>query len=354
MSKVTIQSMAKNLGLSRNTVALALKNSEIVSPKTKEMVFRYAAKVGYIEGVPQKEKAEDIKKNVYHIMILRKADKAIYWDKVINGISREASKYNCQIHVGVITDEEEEEGQLPLGLDEQICAVFCVKLLKWDYLKKIKDKGYHIFLLDDYKKPMGETLGDVVRIEGVNPVILMMQHLLGQGMKRIGFLNEHSHTYVTMYERFVGYQEAMKQAGLVPEEELMKPDREGNSFYSPKTFEKLAEEYKRSMPEAIVCGNDQIAQRLTQAFRKIGVRVPEDIALTGFDDDEADHMDPFFTTVHVNANWLGQRMVQSFLWRMQNLDAPYEKIVVSGEVVFRKSSCKNTDTTGICLEKIEE
>lgn len=343
MGKVTIQSMARDLNLSRNTVALALKKSEHVSPRTQEMVCRYAAKVGYLEeSVRQEEKTEE-KKTVYHIMIVRKADKAVYWDKVINGISREASKNNCQIHVGVITDEEEKMGQLPLGLDEKIHAVFCVKLLNWDYMKKIKEKGYQIIVLDDYKKSKGAALGDVVRIEGADPVAIMTRHLIDQGMRRIGFLNEHSNSYETMYDRYSGYQEAMEEAGIVMEKALVKPDMEGRDFYSEEKFEKLAKEYRETMPDAIVCGNDQIAQRLTQAFRKIGIRVPEDIALTGFDDDEAEHMDPFFTTVHVNANWLGQRMVQSFLWRMQNLDAPYEKIVVSGDVIIRKSSCKRME-----------
>ncbi|MDE6964221.1 MAG: substrate-binding domain-containing protein, partial [Lachnospiraceae bacterium] len=93
-------------------------------------------------------------------------------------------------------------------------------------------------------------------------------------------------------------------------------------------------------PEAVVCGNDSIAKYLTQALRKKGVRVPEDVAVTGFDNDEEDMLSPFFTTVNVDAKWLGKRMVQCFLWRIRHPDAPYEKIAVSGQVVIRKSSCR--------------
>ena len=67
-----------------------------------------------------------------------------------------------------------------------------------------------------------------------------------------------------------------------------------------------------TLPEAIVCGNDMIAKRLTESFRKIGVRVPEDVALTGFDDDEDRMLYPFFSTVHVDTKWLGRRMVMNF------------------------------------------
>lgn len=329
--------MAKELGLSRNTVSLALKRSELVSVQTQEMVLRYAAKIGYIDDIPGKERAIEPSNKGYRIMILRKPEGAVYWDKVINGISEEASKNHCQTQVAVISDEEEENGYFPLGLDEKIDAVFCVKLLRWEYVKKIKDSGYPIFILDGYQDSQKEVLGDVVRSEGVKSVSFLTRHLIEQGMTRIGFLNEHSSSYESMHDRYIGYLDAMKEAGLSLESNLVEPDMRDTDFYYQSTFDALVERFG-TMPEAVVCGNDQIAQYLTLALRKKGLRVPEDIAVTGFDDDESDRLDPFFTTVHVNAKWLGQRMVQVFLWRMQNMSAPYEKIVVEGKVIIRKSS----------------
>ena len=83
-----------------------------------------------------------------------------------------------------------------------------------------------------------------------------------------------------------------------------------------------------------------IGPPLTESFQKIGVRVPEDVALTGFDDDEDRMLYPFFSTVHVDTKWLGRRMVHEFLWREEHPEAPKERILVSGEVVVRRSSCK--------------
>ena len=99
MAKVTIQSIAKDLGLSRNTVSMALKGNDLVAQRTREMVLRYAQQRGYVassgeEGerqLPEREEAGD-----HRIMILRKPDVAVYWDKVINGISEEASRNHCQ------------------------------------------------------------------------------------------------------------------------------------------------------------------------------------------------------------------------------------------------------------------
>lgn len=307
MGKVTIKSIASDLGLSRNTVSMALKGNDLVAPKTREKILRYAVKVGFIEEVPDVSQKETIKEKhtLYHIMILRKPDQAVYWDKVISGIAQEASRNNCQTHVPVLTDEEEQDGQFPLGLDETICAVFCVKLVDRKYLEKLKKYGYQIVLLDDYRDNDLIPLGDVVRIEGIKSVSFLTRHLIEQGIP------------------------------LKPD--LVMPSMESDHFYLQSTFDEIVDSYVM-LPEAVVCGNDRIAMYLTQAFRKRGIRVPEDVAVTGFDNDEDEMMDPFFTTVHVNAKWLGCRMVQSFLWRMQNRNAPYEKIVVSGQAIIRKSS----------------
>lgn len=341
MGKVTIQSIAKDLGLSRNTVSMALKGNDLVTPRTREKILRYAEQVGYITNVSQGEEVHKGEQPIllYHIMILRRPDVAVYWDKVINGISEEASRNHCQTQVVVVTQEDEDEQRLPPGLTEDIQAVFCVKMLNRNYIRKIRQKGIRVILLDTYKDAGDEMLGDIVKTESFQPVVQLMRHLIGQGMRKIGFLNENSRKYETMHDRFDGYLYAMATAGIKSIPEHVMPDMEGIDFYKAETFERIVDGY-RELPEAVVCGNDEIAKFLTQALRKKGIRVPEDVAVTGFDNDEEGMLDPFFTTVNVDAKWLGRRMVQCFLWRMQNPDAPYEKIEVSGQIVIRKSSCR--------------
>ncbi len=340
MGKITIQSIASDLGLSRNTVSMALKGNELVTPRTRERILRYAEEIGYIGSLPRSDAhvEEETEISPYQVVILRKPDVAVYWDKVINGISEEACSNHCRPRVAVITREDEEKKRLPSGLDEGVQAVFCVKMLDREYVQRIKQMGIRVILLDDYKDDINERLGDVVKPESFQPTIRLTRHLIDQGMRRIGFLNENSGAYETMHDRFAGYLFAMRQAGIEPEPDLVKPDM-GGEFYDVGNFERIVESYK-VLPEAVVCGNDEIAKYLTQALRKKGLRVPEDVAVTGFDNDEEGMLDPFFSTVNIDVKWLGKRMVQCFLWRMAHPNAPYEKIVVSGEVIIRKSSIK--------------
>ncbi len=337
MGKITIQRIAKELGFSRNTVSMALKGNDMVAPQTREMIVKYAQSLGYSRlGIPEGEPEENERDTVYRIMILRKADVAVYWDKVISGISEEASRHNCQTQVAVVTRQDEETLRLPLGLNEEIHAVFCVNLLDTEYLKQIRSKGIEVYLLDNYAQGE-EPIGDIVKMESFHAVAQLTRHLIGQGMKRIGFLNENSSVYETMKDRFDGYLYAMQKAGLVIDPSIVIPDAQSDHFYEPDTFSAIVEGYQ-GLPQAVVCGNDSIAKVLTQALRTKGIRVPEDVAVTGFDNDEEGMLDPFFTTVNVDAKWLGRRMVQCFLWRMKYPGAPYEKIMVYGEIILRKSS----------------
>lgn len=338
MGKITIQRIAKELGFSRNTVSMALKGNEMVAPQTREMILKYARSLGYCSlGEPDAEPERKAADNtVYQIMILRKADVAVYWDKVISGISEEASRNNCQTQVAVVSKQDEKSGRLPLGLNESIHAVFCVNLLDTDYIRLIRRMGIEVYLLDNFADAE-EPLGDIVKMESFHATAQLTRHLIGQGMKRIGFLNENSSVYETMKDRFDGYLYAMRCADLAIDPSIVIPDAQDEHFYEPETFSKIVEGF-RGLPEAVVCGNDSIAKVLTQALRAKGVRVPEDVALTGFDNDEEGMLDPFFTTANVDVKWLGRRMVQCFLRRMKYPGAPYEKIMVYGEIILRKSS----------------
>ena len=92
MGKVTIQSMARELGFSRNTVSMALKGNETVAPQTREMILRYAERAGYPGVYSTGRDMEPDENATYHIMILRKPDMAVYWDKIIRSEERRVGK----------------------------------------------------------------------------------------------------------------------------------------------------------------------------------------------------------------------------------------------------------------------
>ncbi len=152
-----------------------------------------------------------------------------------------------------------------------------MKMLDRDYIRLIRQRGIRLILLDTYKDAGDEMLGDIVKTESFQPIVQLTRHLIGQGMQKIAFLSENSNIYETMHDRFDGYLYAMAMAGIKPVPGHVIPNEEtaDADFYNARTFERIVEGY-RELPEAVVCGNDEIAKFLTQALRRKGIRVPED------------------------------------------------------------------------------
>lgn len=96
---------------------------------------------------------------------------------------------------------------------------------------------------------------------------------------------------------------------------------------------------REKLPTAFVCANDSLALCVVTALMKHGIRVPEDISVTGFDNiDDAALSTPTLSTVNVNKEALGQRAVETLLWRINHPESPKERILLSGDLVFRQST----------------
>ena len=136
--------------------------------------------------------------------------------------------------------------------------------------------------------------------------------------------------------RFAGYCDALAAAGLlVPAQ----PDAHGD--FTELGGARAVEELLRSRPSpprALVVGNDQMAVGAMSALARAGLRVPEDVALTGFDDIQlARHVRPALTTVRQPMRRLGEECVRLLLRRLESPDAGRETVVVPTELVVRAS-----------------
>jgi LacI family transcriptional regulator len=135
-------------------------------------------------------------------------------------------------------------------------------------------------------------------------------------------------------ERFAGFCDALKQAGLpVP----AAPAATGG-FTEAGGAQAVQAMLARQVPRAIVCGNDEMAFGALGALRAAHQRVPADVAVTGFDDIAASrHVRPGLTTVHQPMRDLGERAVQVLLGRLADPAEPPFSVVLPTEVVVRGS-----------------
>jgi LacI family transcriptional regulator len=136
-------------------------------------------------------------------------------------------------------------------------------------------------------------------------------------------------------ERFEGFREALRQAGLpVPGE----PAATGGFTEAGGRQAVAAMLAGDRTPRAIVCGNDEMAIGALIALRARRRRVPADVAVTGFDDiAAAHHVRPRLTTVRQPMRELGEQSVRMLLGRINSPAAPRQSVVLSTRTVIRRS-----------------
>ena len=174
---------------------------------------------------------------------------------------------------------------------------------------------------------------DRVKFDGVKAEWQATQYVIEQGHRRIAFVADTRWPW--FQERHEGYLEALTGHRLEPLSCTLPRDDNGTE-YGDWAAECVLNASPR--PTAIMAGNDEIAYGLWRTFRRLGIRVPDDISLVGFDDrEEARLMDPPLTTVSVPTELIGESLMKLLLEKLQRPDTLLGERVVPTELVVRQT-----------------
>lgn len=343
MKKITIQDVAKELNLSRNTVAKALNNSDTVAYETRYVVIKKAYEMGYSKLSPvvlNEFKIKDKMEKTKTVVVFARRELSTFWNRIIMGISDELNKNNCRLQFNFISEEDEENHVLPLDMQTDMSGIIILSVFDKSYLELIIKKDIPVVFLDGPSDVHDIAyLGDVIIFEGGNSTKLLTKHLIDQGMTKIGFIGDTSYCR-TIADRYNGYMSALAEKGIEPEEQFVITKHVEHKYYRQDEIVSAIEKLP-CMPEAFVCANDDIAKDVMLWLKRRGIKIPEDVAVTGFDDkEEVELLSPSLTTVHIGNHRMGRRLVQRLMWRIDNMDLPKEIVIINTQVVIRESSIK--------------
>jgi DNA-binding LacI/PurR family transcriptional regulator len=201
------------------------------------------------------------------------------------------------------------------------------ELRRW-YVAQLAERGFPFILLEHSDDPrmFSVTAGDR---EGA---LRMTEHLIAAGHERIAFATT-SVSWPMLEQRLLGYRDALRAADL-PALAFF------GGGWTPAAGAEHVERILASEepPTAIMCGNDLLALGAIRAVRQRGLRVPDDIAVTGFDDfNFAEFADPALTTVRIPGYDIG-RAAGELLVDVLEGEAPAERqIVLPVELMLRES-----------------
>lgn len=173
----------------------------------------------------------------------------------------------------------------------------------------------------------------------------LTRHVIDLGHRRIAYINGYLHysetynDYVNV-ERLAGYTETLRRNGIEPDPRMMV---EFNPAWYRTGDYSLLEELLRAdpAPTAIQCFHDQIAIWVLQGLKELGVRVPEAISVTGFDDiRELKYIEPKLTTCAVQSTEVASEAVRSLFRLMDQPTRVRERTVVSTRLAIGTSTAR--------------
>ncbi|MCE5198623.1 MAG: LacI family DNA-binding transcriptional regulator [Armatimonadota bacterium] len=342
-SKITIYDIAKELGLSAGTVGHALNGTGRISADTQKRVVQAAARMGYRPSMIAKSLS---KNRTYTLGVVAPVIGNTAYSAMVNGI--ESVAYNAGYNIILCCsefDQHRETQYLEMLRERRVEGIVIIpsrRVVSYkdqiDHLLKIEDSGLPVVVLE--QNILQDNLTKIV-MDNHSGAKKIVNHLIELGHKRIGFLHLGAEeTDFAGNERFAGYKEALSDAGLCFSEELI-AQASSISDYECDTYDKAQfEAYYEAAgrPSAVFAVCDMLAIKIIRSCNMIGLRVPDDIAVVGFDNIAVSGLvTPPLTTIHQPAVEMGKRAADLALGRIDGrLECPVSE-KIQGKLVIRQS-----------------
>lgn len=329
--KIRMADLAEQLGISVVSVSKALSGKEGVSDEVREKVLQLAKQMEYVplRNRTPKEKKEIASGNVGILVADRYfADNAFYTN-LYRQIQKKCNAKGFSALLEIVSQDAEQRCSLPAMLQgNRVNGIIFMGEMQREYLNRVMQCGLPYMLLDFYDE---ELNADGVTSDNLTGGYRLANHLIKQGKKRVGFIGS-LHATSSIMDRFLGYTKAMLGAGLTIEPKWILEDRDKDGSF-------LYLELPKELPEAFLCSCDEVAYNLVEQLKKLGYRVPEDIAVAGYDDYYFSQIcNPPLTTYRVNVEEMGTTVANQMIYRITGKHIVHGNLVVKGDFVQRQST----------------
>ncbi|MGJ8680747.1 LacI family DNA-binding transcriptional regulator [Paraglaciecola sp.] len=335
-TKATSLDIAYQAGVSQSTVSRALRNSPLVNEETRKKVQALAKELNYKVD----KNASNLRSQHTGTLALLLFEDPTSDDSMINPfflsmlgcITRAAAKNGYDLLVSFqqlsedwhadYEDASKADGLILLGYGDYV-----------DYeskLKQLTEQETHFVRYGANEK--GQT-GISFGCDNFKGGYDMTQHLIAQGHKTFAFLGGADEHCPEFFERYKGHCQAIKEANLAinPNNQIDAISSEDSGYAAAKQL--IAQ---GALPDVAFCASDMIAVGALNAFQEQNIKVPEQIALAGFDDISVAHLTtPKLTTMQQNTKLAADILVESLIKTIHNQEV--SSSLIPAKLIVRES-----------------
>jgi LacI family transcriptional regulator, galactose operon repressor len=340
---VTLYDVARLAGVSTATVSRVVHGQDRVRDSTRTRVLEVIEQLGYVpDGAAQSLSRR--RKNVIGLVCVERQSprqqydiesmSLLFYDEILRGVEARIRQHEWSLLITYLREATDPDLPRLLSLSGQVDGLLIGEgVVPSGFLARLAKRLPVVVIAGD----PSERAADVVTADNRSGSAALVSHLIETHGRRRLYHVDGPPTAPDARERRLALHELL---GAHPDCQIIGRYEGLFSVGSgEEAGEKLLAARGESLPDAVVCANDQMAIGVLQAFAKAGVRVPEQVAVVGFDDIFPGSLyDPPLTTVHQPMRLLGERACTRLLDRLARPSLRPKVELLPTELVLR-SSC---------------
>ncbi|RYL86665.1 LacI family DNA-binding transcriptional regulator [Sporolactobacillus sp. THM19-2] len=336
MSKrVTMQDIADQLNISKNSVSQALAGKPGVSEGTRMSVRRVARDLGYHNPKSSKHTyKEPLKGKIALIASEFAFSLKNFFGAICLSIEREISLRGMTLQIQSIDHEKKENLYLPdFVQNKTVDGIIILSHISTKYIQKVLACGIPTVLVDQHH-PNIEA--DAILTNNRFGAYIAVQHLINLGHTHIAFVGDVGLS-PSYQERMEGYLLALRDYDIDPKRQYI-------FNHTAETVEMIKETVKNaqhldSIPTAWFCVNDGLGFLVLTCLQQQGIDVPDQASVCSYDNGQLSQISsPKITTMDVDLDLFGRKAVEQLCWRMENQEAAFQEILLPSKLIVREST----------------
>lgn len=335
MKKPTARQVAERAGVSQTTVSFVLNNviGSSISEATRERVLRSARELGYVPTAAARTLASGRSSNLALVLVQPHAQVFAdpYIPNIITGLRRAVQQEGFRILVEIVDDLSHLDTIESLLRSGEAAGVLVSGLGAGQetMLISLLNEGYPLVALDHLTMADDIPTVTIDHLEGVRRVVSHIVELGHQKIACIAYAPDSPH----IQQRIGAYCEVLETAGIAQDSHLIR-----YGAFEPESGYEAMQSLLSLSPTAVYGMNDMMALGAMAAIREAGLRIPEDIAVVGYDDMRFSRFTaPPLTTVHAPEKELGEKAGKLLLDLILERSVQERQLYLESTLVIRES-----------------